>query len=136
MGLRKRAWCVIVLLALGASIACTVSRAYVTSTLLLTSSLFAVWRLRQPNYAPGELTDWCMALEGKDPFNPDAKPSYAWQGVATTFVVALRVTKHPTLTGKTLLVFRDEVDEDTWRALVTRIRHGAHTIAQNRNWFA
>lgn len=135
MTLRKRAWCVIVLLTLGASIACAASGAYVTAILLLTGALFAISRLRKPNHAPGELSDWFIALEGKDPFNPDAKPSYLWQGFATTFVAALRVTNHPTLKGKTLLVFRDEVDDEAWRGLVTCIRHGVHAMAQDRNWY-
>jgi hypothetical protein len=127
--LRKQSWLVVAAISVVAAVACAFSRSWASSIVLLAAAAFAMWKLREPVPQVDNLKDWLIALEGKDPFNPDAKPNYEWRGFVTTFVAALSVKNHPTLSGKTLFVFRDEVVEGAWRALVTRIRHGAHTQA-------
>jgi hypothetical protein len=78
---------------------------------------------------PSSLASWLDAMQGRDPFDPTAKTNYRFSGFVTTFVVVLRVRDHPLLGSNRLLVFRDEVDEDLWRTLVTHIHHGAHRRA-------
>lgn len=129
MTLRRRSWLVVATISIAAAAACLHSRAWISSFALLAAACFALWTLRRVAARVDNLDDWLVALEGKDPFNPDAKPDYQWRGFATTFVAALSVENHPTLSGSTLVVFRDEIDDDAWRKLVTRVRHGAHTHA-------
>ncbi len=129
MKLRQRAWSVALLTTIAATAACAWNNAGFTALLLALGTGIAARQAHEPIKSLENLKDWFIALEGKDPFNPDAKPSYEWRGFATTFLAALRVNNHPTLVGKTLFVFRDEIDPDDWRKLVTRIRHGAHTHA-------
>lgn len=129
MKLRQRAWAVVLLTTMTAAIACALSNAWVTASALALAMCIAVRQAHKPTAPLENLKDWLIALEGKDPFDPDAKPSYQWQGFVTTFAVALRVNNHPTLSGNTLFVFRDEVETDDWRKLVMRVRHGAHTHA-------
>lgn len=135
MTFRKRTWLLVIAVTLVATVAAAWERANVTAAALFCVALFAAWQSRKLVSDAGDLNDWLIALEGKDPFNPDVTPTYEWQGFVTTFVIVLRVTEHPTLSGKTLFLFRDEVDDDTWRRLVTRVRHGAHTLALNRKRF-
>ncbi|MGL4230265.1 MAG: hypothetical protein ACRDAM_03805 [Casimicrobium sp.] len=112
-----------------AAITCALSGSWISSAALFAATLFATWKLLETASRIEGLKDWLIALEGKDPFNPDVKPNYEWRGFVTTFVAALNVKNHPVLSGKTLFVFRDEIEDDAWRKLVTRIRHGAHTHA-------
>jgi hypothetical protein len=129
VGLRRRTQIAAIAISIVASIASLVSNAPITSALLFVAAVYALWLLKRPVTEITDLSDWLIALEGKDPFDPDAKPNYIWCGFATTFVVSLRAKNHPTLTGKTLCLFRGEIDDDAWRTLVTRIRHGRHTHA-------
>jgi hypothetical protein len=127
MGLRRFSYLVaIAISALGATASFT-QRAPITGILLCVATAFLVMRARRANAHLDRLDDWLIALEGKDPFNPDVKPDYRFSGFATTFLAALRVANHPLLAGKSLFVFRDEVEDRHWRALVTRVRHGPHT---------
>jgi hypothetical protein len=131
MTLRRKSWWFVAAVSLITAIMCAMNHAWISFGLTLACVGFGAWKLRQPVPHVENLKDWLIALEGKDPFNPDAKPNYEWRGFATTFVVALRVDNHPILTGQTLLVFRDEVEADNWRKLVTRVRHGAHAHASH-----
>jgi hypothetical protein len=125
--LRKQSLCIVAAVSVIAAITCAHSRAWFSSFALLACAAFAIWKLREPVPRIDNLKDWLIALEGKDPFNPDAKPTYLFSGFVTTFLVALQIKDHPLLTGKTLFVFRDELEDRDWRTLVTRVRHGPHT---------
>jgi hypothetical protein len=138
MTLRKRLWFGAIVISASAAILSLASTAYVTSIALACASAFAWIQSRAQVSAGGNLEDWLIALESKDPFNPDAKPTYEFSGFATTFVVALRITNHPTLSRETFVAFRDEVNVDVWRAILTRVRHGPHTLratATKQRWF-
>lgn len=128
MSLRKLTWLSIALVSVVAGALAFVSVAYVTGALLLIASIFAACRFASPatRLDPSELDEWCFALAGRDLFDPEATPSYEWQGFATTFVVVLRVADHPTLAKKTFFRFRDESSETQWRRLLTLVRHGPH----------
>jgi hypothetical protein len=128
VSLRKRVRWIALAISASAMIAAAVNGAFFTAAALAVTVVFIVWQLRKPIASAGDLQDWLVALEGKDPFNPDAKPEYEFEGFVTTFVAALRVKNHPTLSGHTLFVFRDEVEKGVWRALVTRVRHGPHSL--------
>jgi hypothetical protein len=130
MRLRHVCYLVAITISALAATASFAQRAPITGILLCVATAFLVMRARRTNAHLDRLNDWLIALEGKDPFNPDVKPDYRFSGFATTFLVALRVTNHPLLEGKTLFVFRDEVEDRHWRALVTRVRHGPHTHRQ------
>jgi hypothetical protein len=138
VSLRKHLWWTALAISLVAAIAAAASGALLTASALALVVAFIVWHLRKPITPVNDLQEWLVALEGKDPFNPDAKPAYEFEGFVMTFITALCVKNHPTLTGKTLLVFRDEVDERVWRALVTRTRHGPHSLRESSTklrWF-
>jgi hypothetical protein len=72
-----------------------------------------------------DFTHWFDAMQGRDPFDPDVKPSYRFSGFATSFIAVLRVYAHPVLENQRLVVFRDETDPEQWRRLMTHIQHGA-----------
>jgi hypothetical protein len=127
MKLRQRAWAAVLLTTIATVAVCASNGAWLTALTLICATLIAMRLAHKPVAPLQNLKDWLIALEGKDPFNPDAKPNYEWRGFVTTFFAALRVNNHPTLAGAELFVFRDEIDADDWRKLVTRIRHGAHT---------
>jgi hypothetical protein len=82
--------------------------------------------------APHAIAPWLDALQGRDPFDSDATHDYQLTGFVTTFVVALSAGAHPLLGGQRLVVFRDEIDAEQWRALVTHIRHGDYRQRQQR----
>ena len=132
MTLRTQLWLAVLVITLTAMFAAVLGQAYATSLALAGALLFSLaqWRksLAFTHAQIESIDEWLIALEGKDAFNPDAKPVYFWQGFATTLFAALRVKNHPTLSGKTLFVFRDEIDEAVWRTLVIRIHHGAHAV--------
>ncbi len=133
MSIRSKLWWLALAITGAAAFACAWHRAFVTAALLCAAIAFLAWKLRQRVPKFENLNDWFFALEGKDPFNPDVVPAYEFEGFVTVFVAAIRVKNHPTLTGETLFVFRDEIAQDQWRALVTRIRHGPHAIAAAPN---
>ncbi len=132
MPLRKFTWLGIAILSAVGSLCSVISHAYVTGAALAGASLFAALNcVRRTSAAPidaSEFDQWCYALSGRDLFDPDAKPSYHWQGFATIYVVALRVKDHPTLANKLFVRFRDELSDEQWRRLVTLIRHGPHAV--------
>ncbi len=137
MRLRQRFANTAVAVSVASACACALHTAYATAVALLLGAVFLYRRSRKPTKPLENLSDWLIALEGKDPFDPDVKPVYEFSGFVTTFVAVLRVKHHPTLNRETLVLFRDEIEDDQWRALVARIRHGPHTLAamQATRWY-
>lgn len=132
MSLRKLTWLGVAFISIIAVIVALYSKAFVAAAVLLLASIFSSLKFARcaplKPLEPSEFDGWCFALAGRDLFDPDAKPVYEWRGFATTYVVALQVTDHPTLAKSTLFRFRDELSDEEWRRLVTLVRHGPHTL--------
>jgi hypothetical protein len=134
MRLRQILFRGVIAVTVSAVLAALLSGAWFTA-LLLAAGLIAFVFLCRHDFSPRDaltsnsLAPWFDAMQGRDPFDPTAKSVYRFSGFATTFVVVLHIRDHPLLVSSQLVVFRDEIDDELWRTLVTHVRHGAHRRA-------